>query len=85
MWGCGNCCRGLCTWRLGDLGTSVGFANFESLPIVVANGPSGMPGEWKDAGHRSMRWMMIGLTVLIAGIVMIAVGNAIMPGATAAG
>ena len=69
---------GLSAWKLGVLGTSVGFAIFEAFSIIVANGLGVMTGEWKGADSRGMRWMAIGLTVLVLGIVVISVGNAMM-------
>lgn len=71
-------CYGISAWKLGDLGTSVGFAIFEALSIVVATGLGVMTGEWKEAGKSSMNWMVAGLGILILGIVIIAFGNALM-------
>ena len=68
-------CYGLSAWKLGALGTSVGFAIFEAFSIIVANGLGVMTGEWKGASKASMRWMLVGLAILIAGIVTISYGN----------
>ena len=37
-----------------------------------------MTGEWKGAGSKSMKWMVIGLAILILGILIIATGDAMM-------
>jgi len=73
-------CYGLSAWKLGALGTSVGFAIFEAFSIIVANGLGLMTGEWKGADSKSMRWMTTGLTVLVLGIIVISIGNAMMAG-----
>lgn len=68
---------GLGGWKLGLLGTSVGFAIFQSGSVLIGNGLGFMTGEWKDASGGSRRWLAGGLTVLIAGIVIVSVGNTI--------
>ena len=73
-------CYGLSAWKLGDLGTSVGFAIFEALSIVVASVLGVMTGEWKGSSKESMGWLVLGLSTLIIGIVIIALGNAMMEG-----
>lgn len=78
-------CYGVSATKLGDLGTSVGFAIFEALSIVVATGLGVMTGEWRGAGKSSMSWMVTGLAILILGIIVIAFGNAMMPTPEAAG
>jgi L-rhamnose-H+ transport protein len=64
-------------WKLGALGTSVGFAIFQSGSVLIGNGLGFMTGEWKDASSESKRWLAGGLTVLIVGIVIVSVGNTI--------
>ena len=64
-------------WKLGALGTSVGFAIFQSGSVLIGNGLGFMTGEWKEASSESKRWLAGGLTVLIAGIVVVSIGNAI--------
>jgi len=39
-----------------------------------------MTGEWKGADSKSMRWRTTGLTVLVLGIIVISIGNAMMAG-----
>ena len=62
---------------VGALGTSVGFAIFQSGSVLIGNGLGFMTGEWKEASSESKRWLAGGLTVLIAGIVVVSIGNAI--------
>ncbi len=64
-------------WKLGALGTSVGFAIFQSGSVLIGNGLGFMTGEWKDASSESKRWLAGGLTVLIVGIVIVSIGNTI--------
>ena len=67
---------GIGGWRLGELGTSVGFAVFQSGSLLVVNGLGVLGGEWDDASSQSRRWLLIGLTTLILGIVVVSFGNA---------
>ena len=69
---------GVGSWKLGALGTSVGFAIFQSGSLIIGNGLGSMTGEWKNAGSESKKWLLIGLTVLILGIVIVSVGNAMI-------
>ena len=70
---------GIGGWKLGKLGTSVGFSIFQSGSLLIGNGLGFLTGEWKGASDRSKRWLFIGLGVLILGIVIVSVGNGIMP------
>lgn len=69
---------GLGAYKLGELGTSVGFAIFQSGCILVANIAGLFTGEWKNAGAKSKKWMYSGLLVMAAGIVVVAFGNYIL-------
>lgn len=66
---------GLGGWMLGELGTSVGFAIFQSGSVLIGNGLGFATGEWKDASSESKSWLAVGLSVLIAGIVLVSIGN----------
>ena len=72
---------GIGSWKLGALGTSVGFAIFQSGGLLIGNGLGIMTGEWKQADKDSRKWMYIGLGILISGIVIVSIGNAIVPDA----
>ena len=66
-------------WKLGALGTSVGFSIFQSGSLLLGNSLGAMTGEWKGADKRSKAWLAAGLTILILGIVVVSIGNGIMP------
>ncbi|PKQ63079.1 hypothetical protein BZG02_09945 [Labilibaculum filiforme] len=66
---------GLGAYKLGALGTSVGFAIFQTSCIMVANILGIFTGEWKSAGSKSKNWMYSGLAVMAVGIVIVAYGN----------
>ena len=69
---------GLGAYKLGALGTSVGFAIFQSGCIMVANLLGIFTGEWKNAGDQSKQWLNAGLAVMCIGIVIVAYGNKIL-------
>jgi hypothetical protein len=68
---------GIGGWKLGTLGTSVGFAIFQSGSLIIGNGLGFSTGEWKDASDTSKRWLLAGLATLILGIIIVSVGNAL--------
>lgn len=65
---------------VGALGTSVGFAIFQSGSVLIGNGLGFMTGEWRSATGDSKKWLAMGLSVLIAGIVIVSIGNILQPG-----
>jgi hypothetical protein len=69
---------GLGAYNLGSLGTSVGFAVFQTGCIMVANLLGIFSGEWKSAGSKSKKWLNLGLIAMTLGIVAVAYGNYIM-------
>ncbi len=69
---------GIGSGKLGPLGTSVGFAIFQSGSILIGNGLGIFTGEWKGASSKSKTWLAIALSVLIGGIVVLSIGNAKM-------
>lgn len=66
---------GLGAYNLGPLGTSVGFAVFQTGCIMVANLLGVFSGEWTNAGGKSKRFLYSGLLAMTGGIVVIAYGN----------
>lgn len=68
---------GLGAYELGPLGTSVGFAIFQTGCIMVANLLGLFSGEWKNAGSESKKWLYSGLSIMTLGIITVAVGNGI--------
>ncbi len=69
---------GLGATALGDLGTSVAFAIFQSSSVIIGIGLGFLTGEWKGAGAKSKKWLCKGLAVLILGIVVLSIGKGIM-------
>ena len=63
---------------IGLLGTSVGFAIFQSGSLLVGNGLGIFTGEWKGADGISKKWLVLGLATLIGGIVIVSFGNAMI-------
>jgi len=68
---------GLGSQYLGVLGVSVGFALLFCGMMLVGNICGFMTGEWKGAASISRRWIMAGVTGLVLGICILAVGNAL--------
>jgi L-rhamnose-H+ transport protein len=63
--------------ELGLLGTSVGYAVFLALSIIVALVFGFMLGEWKTATRRSLNVLYVGAGVLIAAVVILAYGSSL--------
>jgi len=68
---------GVGAWKLGDLGTSVGFAIFQSGSLIIGNGLGFFTGEWTAASSRSKGTLLMGLATLIFGIVVVSLGKAL--------
>jgi L-rhamnose-H+ transport protein len=68
---------GIGGWMLGALGTSVGFAIFQSGSVLIGNFLGFATGEWKGASSESKNWLAVGLAVLIGGIIVVSIGNTI--------
>lgn len=66
---------GMGAWFLGRLGTSVGWALNIALSLLVANIFGFATREWTAASQASRRTLYGGLTLLVAAIVLLAVGN----------
>jgi len=69
---------GMGAYYLGRLGTSVGWAVNIASSLLVANVFGFLTHEWKGAPPRSIRTLYSGLAVLIAAIVLLAVGSAMI-------
>ena len=68
---------GVGAYYIGDLGTSLGFAAFMSLSIVIANVLGFLTGEWKDVGARPVKWIIIAMVVLIISVCVLGIGNSL--------
>lgn len=60
---------------LGRLGTSVGWALYMAFTLLVANIFGFISHEWTGAPARALRTLYAGLSILIAAIVVLALGN----------
>ena len=69
---------GMGAYYLGRLGTSVGWAVYMAFTLLVASIFGFMTREWKGAPPRSIRTLYSGLSVLIAAIVLLALGNSMI-------
>lgn len=66
---------GVGAFFLGDLGTSLGYALFMSLGIIVANLLGFISGEWKGASRQSINWIITALVILILGICLLSIAD----------
>ena len=68
---------GMGAYYLGRLGTSVGWAVYMAFTLLVANIFGFITREWTGAPPRAFRTLYAGLSVLVAAIVVLAIGNSI--------
>lgn len=66
---------GMGAYYLGRLGTSVGWAINIAFSLVVANVFGFLTHEWSGAPPKALRILYSGLTILIAAIVLLAIGS----------
>jgi L-rhamnose-H+ transport protein len=66
---------GMGAYYLGRLGTSVGWAVYMAFTLLVANIFGFMTDEWREAPRQSRKILFVGLSVLVAAIVVLAIGN----------
>ncbi len=66
---------GMGAYYLGRLGTSVGWALYMAFTLLVANIFGFINREWTGASARALRTLYAGLSILIAAIVVLAIGN----------
>jgi len=66
---------GLGAGAMGSLGGSVGYAVFMSFAIIVGNAHGFSTGEWKGASKQSVKWIAVGLGILVIGVCILATGN----------
>jgi L-rhamnose-H+ transport protein len=69
---------GLGAFRLGRIGTSVGWAINISAQLLVANLLGFTTGEWSGAPKGAVGWILSGLGVVIASMAILAYGNAML-------
>ncbi len=71
LWIAGMTLYGSGANRLGELGSSVGWAILVSSMVIVANILGVVTGEWKDSGSKPLGRMGVGLVLLILAIFVI--------------
>lgn len=76
LWMAAMAVYGASSVYLGALGTSVGWALFQTFMIMTANLSGVLTGEWKQASAAARRRLWFGLALLAAAIVVISLGNA---------
>jgi L-rhamnose-H+ transport protein len=60
---------------LGPLGASIGFGVFQACQISASQGVGVVFGEWRDTPPRFVPLMITALSILLAAVVVISVGN----------
>jgi drug/metabolite transporter (DMT)-like permease len=61
--------------KLGASGNTVGYAIFNATCVITAIVSGLVVGEWKNASSRARGFLYTGLACMVAGIIIIAVGN----------
>ena len=69
---------GIGAYHIGVLGTSLGFAAFTSVTIIVSNSLGFLTGEWRGAGRRSTRVIVSAIFLLVLSVCLLAVGQAML-------
>ncbi len=63
--------------KLGDWSMPIGYPVFMSFAIIVGNFHGFRTGEWRGAGGKSIRWILAGIIILIAGVCVLGLAHAI--------
>jgi L-rhamnose-H+ transport protein len=66
---------GMGAYYLGRLGTTVGWAMYTASTLIVANVLGFITHEWTGAPTRAVRMLYVGLGILVAAIVVLAIGS----------
>lgn len=74
LWFGGVLMYGVAAGKIGRLGPSVGFGLFVSATVLSANFLGWLAGEWKGASSRTVRSFLAGMLLIVAAIVVIALG-----------
>jgi L-rhamnose-H+ transport protein len=75
VWISGVLLYGLGSFRMGPLGTVLGWPFFTALMVLSAYGLGLITGEWRGANVRSRVWMNIGVCIIIAALFLISQGK----------
>jgi L-rhamnose-H+ transport protein len=60
---------------LGKLGGTVGYAIFNAVSVAIAMFSGLITGEWQSASAKAKTFLYLGLSSMVAGVVLIALGN----------
>ncbi len=71
---------GLGASRMGELGSSVGWAVFYSCIIIFSSLWGVLTGEWQDGKGQPIQTMFVGLAVLLMAIIVLGYGNSLPAG-----
>jgi L-rhamnose-H+ transport protein len=74
VWFSGVLLYGMGSFRMGSLGTVLGWPMFTALMVVSAYFLGVLAGEWRGATRRSLIWMNIGVLVIAASLFLVARG-----------
>jgi len=75
VWTVGVALFGVAAANMGDLGSSIGWAIINSASIFWANILGILTGEWKGTTKKTLKTMVVGLAVLLAGICTVGWAN----------
>jgi L-rhamnose-H+ transport protein len=73
LWYGGVLLYGMATTQLGPLGPSVGFGLYIGMTVLTGNLIGWLIGEWRGAHPAVIRGFLVGMALILAGIVVIAV------------
>lgn len=79
LWFGGVAIYGMAVSKLGALGPSIGWPLIQSMAVGSGNFWGIVTGEWKGSGRAPLRWMVAGLLLLFAGIVIIGIAAGLSP------
>ena len=71
LWYGGVMLYGIAVTKLGELGASIGWAILQSVTVATGAGLGFITGEWKGAGRKIIRLLLVGVLILISGIVIV--------------
>ena len=75
LWGGSIFLYGAATPLLGDIGPSIGWPLSLAVGLLLANSMGMLLGEWRQAGPKAVRLMTLGILILVAAIVIVAVSS----------
>lgn len=62
-------------FKLGNVGNTVGYAIFNTASVATAIVSGLVTGEWVKASSRAKNYLYLGLSCMVIGIIIVAVGN----------